>query len=375
VSGRAAVTVVGALASLAIACGSNDESLFKNGQDGTGGASSGQPGALGEDQMPQGTASACVSGVTAADLLPTNLVFMYDKSGSMGDVQTGFDPSKRWVPVGAGLRDFFAAPESKSLNASLQFFPQGGDLADVCAYPYATPRVPLSPLTSSGPFVAAIDAESPSGGTPTVPALAGALSYAEGIAASRPGEKVAVVLVTDGEPGFWNDSSKSVEPGCADNTIAGAQALAARASAQGIAVYVVGVGPALGNLNAIASAGGTAAAQMIDVSDPTQTKAKFLTSLNAIRKQTLSCTFSIPPAPDGRALDYNAVNVVVTDAAGTQKVLGYSKTCADPRGWHYDDPQAPKHVELCQDACTSAQAAESAKLELAFGCKTQSATK
>jgi hypothetical protein len=359
-----------------VACGGSNTSDFIDPNGGGGaGTGGGTDGVLvGGENIPRGTQSACVSSVASATLLPTNLVFMYDKSGSMGDTRTGFDPAKRWIPLGAGMKDFFSAPESKNLNASLQFFPMGGDLADVCAYPYATPRVPLASLADPSPFVNAIAAEAPNGGTPTTPALRGALTYAETVLASRSDEKVAIVLVTDGEPGFWNDAAKAVEPGCADNSVSGAGAVAAEAKAKGIPVYVIGVGPALGNLNAIAVQGGSGAAQMVDVTDPSRTKSLFLASLDTIRKQTATCTFAIPPAPAGQTLDYNAVNVVVTNSQGTERVLSYSATCSDPNGWRYDNADRPTRVELCEAVC-SAQSVDSAKLQLAFGCKTQTSTR
>lgn len=359
---------------LLIACGGADDSIFTgSGDPNAAGPDPNAPGGgFGADEgLPQGTSSACVSSVASATLAPTNLVIMYDKSGSMGDTRTGFDPSKRWTPVGAGMRDFFLAPESKSLQASLQFFPQGGDLAEVCSYGYSVPRVPLASLVDPSAFVQAIDSETPGGGTPTVPALAGAYEYAKSVQAQRPGEKVAIVFVTDGEPGFWNDTQKAIEPGCTNNTIAGAEAIAAQAKAEGVSVHVIGVGPALANLNAIAAAGGTTQAQMVDVGDPTSTKTAFTASLTKIRKDTLSCTFGVPAAPDGKSIDFKAVNVVVTDAAGKERVLGYSASCSDPSGWHYDDLNAPTRVELCASACTLAQAADSARVQLAFGCKTQ----
>ncbi|MFO0662888.1 MAG: vWA domain-containing protein [Polyangiaceae bacterium] len=360
---------------LLFACGSTeDPSLFPEDRPVGAGGTGSQGKGFGDD-MQSGTASACVSSVAEAKLAPANLVFMYDKSGSMGDVKTGFDPSKRWVPVNTGMKQFFTAAGSKSLNASLQFFPLGGDLAEVCAYPYATPKVALSPVADGSAFLSAIDAETPSGGTPTVPALEGAIAYAKQVKVSRPGENVAVVLVTDGEPGFWNDSSKGVEPGCSGNTIATAASAASDAKAAGIPVHVIGVGPSLSNLNAVAAAGGTQAAQMIDVSDPGQTTAAFLATLNDIRKQSVSCSFAIPPAPEGQQLNFNAVNVVLTDTSGKENVLYYSKDCSRADGWHYDDANGPTQIQLCTSSCTTAQSADNAKLSIALGCQTQARTK
>ena len=109
------VLVTGTLALsgiVSLACGSSGDSTFGDGSgaggQGANGASSG--GTQLPEIGPSGTSSACVTELAGAELAPTNLVFVYDKSGSMGDVATGYDPAKRWLPVGSGLKQFFADP-------------------------------------------------------------------------------------------------------------------------------------------------------------------------------------------------------------------------------------------------------------------------
>jgi len=356
------------------ACGSDAESTFgaptasgdPPGSDVPPGSSIGEIG-------PKGTGSACVSEVASAELAPTNLVFIYDKSGSMGDAATGFDPSKKWIPVGTGLKEFFADGYSKTLRASLQFFPLNDDTIETtCAYPYAQPTVALT-SASDAAFTQAIDATHPSGGTPTLPALRGAIAYARQVATDRPGDKTAVVLVSDGEPGFWDAAQNAFVPGCQDNDVAHAAAAAQSAftGSPAVPTYVIGVGAKLEALNAIASAGGTKSAVIVDTSDPTKTKTDIVTALASIRRAEVSCDFSIPPAPAGQELDPYAVNVVLEQADGTEKVLGYSKECTSAAGWRYDDVAAPKRILLCSSACGEARAATTGKVAIAFGCKTR----
>jgi hypothetical protein len=351
---------------LLTACGGGGDSTFHDEQKAPeygGGAGSFQSG-------PLGTSDACVTSLAGAALTPVNLVFMYDSSGSMGNADDGFDPALKWQPVSTGMKAFFADPISHSLNASLQFFPLGGDLTSVCGYDYATPSVPLTPLTNPAPFFSAIDAKAPKGGTPTLPALTGAIHYASRVAQERK-EKAAVVLVTDGEPGFFDNGA--VQPGCANNTVA-AVALAARTAAAAtppVPTYVIGVGPALEKLEAVAAAGGTGQAFMISVSDPAATKERFLSALGSIRTQSMSCDLAMPPPPPGQELDAKAVNVVRTNGAGQESVLEYSADCASGSGWHYDDLGSPKRILLCASTCSGAQAEPESKLTLAFGCKTK----
>ena len=356
------------------ACGSDAASTFGDPRGaGNGAGGDVPPGSSIGEIGPRGTGSACVNEVASADLAPTNLVFIYDKSGSMGDAATGFDPAKKWLPVGTGMKEFFADGYSKTLRASLQFFPLNDDTIETtCAYPYAQPTVALTSAADAA-FTAAIDATRPGGGTPTLPALRGALAYARQVATDRPGDKTAVVLVSDGEPGFWDAAQNAFVPGCQDNDVAHAAAAAQSAfvGAPAIATYVIGVGPKLEALDAIASAGGTKAAIMVDTADPTKTKGAIVSALAAIRRAEVSCDFSIPPAPAGQELDPYAVNVVLQQSDGSEKVLGYSKDCASEAGWRYDEPAAPKRIQLCSSACTDARSATTGKVSIAFGCKTR----
>jgi hypothetical protein len=356
-----------------LACGSDAESTFGDPAAPGDVPSDVPPGASVGEIGPKGTGSACVSEVASAELAPTNLVFIYDKSGSMGDAATGFDPAKKWIPVGTGMKEFFADAYSKTLRASLQFFPLNDDTIETtCAYPYATPSVALT-NASDAAFTQAIDGTQPSGGTPTLPALEGAIAYAKQVAADRPGDKTAVVLVSDGEPGFWDAGQNAFVPGCQNNDVAHASA-AAKAAFEGspsVATYVIGVGPKLEALNAIASAGGTKSAVIVDTAVPTKTKSDIVGALAEIRRAEVSCDFSIPPAPAGQELDPYAVNVVLQQADGTEKVLGYSKGCTTTDGWRYDNEAAPKRILLCSAACNDARTSALGKVSIAFGCKTR----
>lgn len=79
----------------------------------------------------------------------------------------------------------------------------------------------------------------------------------------------------------------------------------------------------------------------------------------------------MPAAPNGMELNPNAVNVVFTSGAGEERVLAYSKDCADENGWHYDDPQSPKRIQLCASTCGGAQSDRAGRLSIAFGCFTR----
>jgi hypothetical protein len=294
----------------------------------------------------------------------------------MGDPNEGFSPTVKWIPVTTALKAFLTDPKSAGIAASLQFFPQGGDVASVCAYNYATPLVPLTALTSPAPLIASIDATLPAGGTPTLPALQGAITYAQTVAAQHPLDKTVVVLATDGDPGFGINGQFAA--GCTNNDIphVAAIAQAAFAGTPSIPTYVIGVGPDAQNLDAISTAGGTGKATMIPVSgDPTQTLSTFEAALQSVRAASLTCQLAIPAPPNGETINHNAVNVVLIAGTGQQTVLPYSADCSNQSGWHYDNPTNPTAVELCTAACSSARSDASGKVTLAFGCYTSGLTK
>jgi hypothetical protein len=303
-----------------------------------------------------------------------NLVIMFDKSGSMGNPRenASFDPTKRWIPVTEAIKAFVSDKISATgINASLGFFPLDGDLSVACFGDYATPKVGLTPLTDNAPILNAIDATTPSGGTPTLPALKGAIAYAKAVAARRPSDKTSVLLVTDGYPGLMVDGKFG--PGCPDNDIAHVAAAAEEAykGTPSISTYVIGVDSALTNLNAIAAAGGTKQAFMVAVGDPAATKTAFSSALASIRSFEMSCDFALPPPPEGKELNKNGVNVVMKAANNQETVLSYNSDCNGGAGWHYDNLANPSRVLLCPSSCEAARSDSNAKLSIAFGCITK----
>jgi hypothetical protein len=324
-----------------------------------------------------GASSACAVDTQNAELSPVNIVFVYDKSGSMGNPDDGFDPAARWNPMRAGMQAFFSDPSSSSISAALSFFPVNGDLMTACSGPYdnpqaASPRgLPLTALNTDqgrSTFVALLENTLPQGGTPTRPALEGGVRLAQKIAGDHPGEKTVVVLVTDGEPGFYVDGQ--VVDGCADNDLAHVSQVAADALAgsPSIPTYVVGIGPSLDSLQAIALAGGTEHATIMSDSDPAATSRTFHETLAAIRTQTFSCDFPMPKPPPGQT--FESVNVAFKSSGGSDATIPRNDSCSPGGGWHYDLPTAPTKIVLCQDSCDQIQTDTDGQLSVIFGCAT-----
>jgi len=364
----------------AVACGSSSDSTFGNPTGGgadpnagtsgntafggtsggavdpnagtSGGMTSGGVGAV----KPVSATDACASSNAGVDALPIYLVFMVDKSGSMGGAELGV----KWTPAVAALKSFFADPTSSNIHASLAFFAQSpnNNKVECSVASYATPAVTMSALPNATAFATALDANAPAGGTPTLPAEQGAVQYAQTVATGlTAGEKVAVVLVTDGDPNDCGSSAANVAAAAA--TVAGT-----------IKTYVIGVGPDAVNLDQIATGGGTAPHIQVNTTSAATTAADLKTAIGKIKAAQLSCDYTLPPPPAGKTIDVNAVNVNYT-TGGMTTTLGYSADCSNAGGWHYDSTTAPTKIIMCPTICTTLQNDTSGgKVDIVFGCST-----
>ena len=293
--------------------------------------------------------ATCVASAVTSKLTPVRLAFIFDKSGSMG--QNG-----KWQAVTSALKDFFADANDVGVSASLQYFPLDSDECN--EQTYKTPEVMMRALPEPGAFASSMQSHDPNGGTPTLPALRGAISYAAAENAQHPAEKTFVVLVTDGEP---NDCNSTV-----DNV----SAEAASGVAKGVSTYVIGVGDSLANLDRIADGGGTKKAILVSTSNPAQAKDDFAKALQAVRGQAM-CELGIPDPGNGKTLDYATVNVDFTPQGGAEVLLAYDKDCTSGSGWHYDDPTKPTKIRLCPSSCSAIQKASGGKVEVEVGCATR----
>lgn len=110
----------------------------------------------------------------------------------------------RWKAITEALNTFVGLPENAGTGVGMDFFPDlmMGSTNPLCnVTDYNVPVVPIAMLPGVAPAISmAIAWQMPSGGTPTTPALTGALEYATGYAATHPERALAVVFATDGEP-------------------------------------------------------------------------------------------------------------------------------------------------------------------------------
>jgi hypothetical protein len=87
----------------------------------------------------------------------------------------------------------------------------------------------------------------------------------------------------------------------------------------------------------------------------------------------VSCDYAIPAAPPGQSFDRTRVNVVYTSGATTQVIPRAPEgvECMSDQAWKYDDELSPTRVVLCPEACTLVQGDAGAQVSVRFGCETE----
>ena len=332
----------------------------------TGGTSGSSTGAAGSD--------TCARDTKRAEQLPADLFILLDQSGSMTL------EGNRWDPVTTALKAFIQSPSSAGLGVGLQYFPLGATKTEdpaICQpQNYVMPAVALGSLPAQAmPLLASIDAhhftaaegeDAAHWGTPTLPAVQGALEYLAAEAAAHPERRPFLLLATDGLP------SKL----CTGNSIDGiAMALQMAASAaQPIQTFIIGIGK-LTTLTELAEAGGTGKPPFIVDGAGTATQTELALALNEIRSVALPCEYTIPP-PSGGKIDPQQVNVEhSSDGAATSVFLKVANAAACRDGesnWYYDDDRTPTKVLMCPAACQTLKTG-GGTLDIVFGCATQNA--
>jgi len=315
--------------------------------------------------------------------VPVDMYFLVDSSGSMNEPVSG---GSKWEVVSTALRAFLKDPRNDGTGVGIGYFPNSVQtsctpgaagcfcvpIVNICVSTdggsctvsdYSKPAVSLS----LPPLFSAVDSDilghRIGGGTPTRPALEGALQYVDQWATQHPERKPLLVLATDGEPS-----------GCGSNTPQDIADLAAHALAgpHAIRTFVIGVGRSLVSMNLVAKAGGTDHAFLVDTGG--DVAKEFADALDQIRGAASSCDFSIPSASStGEVIDPLKVNVSYT-SSGSSSPTAVPKTfkgdpanCDAAGGWYYDNPAAPTMIKLCDASCRSLSGSA---IQVAFGCDT-----
>jgi hypothetical protein len=265
--------------------------------------------------------------------------------------------STRWNDLKLAVEQFVVDPQvlAQDIRVGIQFFSLTGGFAnatDCVPSNYATPAVEIAPLAQSGPQITtALESMFPSGETPSVPALQGAVQHAVTWQAQHLGRQTILVLVTDGFPTMCDDMT--------DVSFIGAAA-AGLASNPPVRTYVVGVsvGANVFRLRDLATAGGSGVPYLVEDANATQ---GLNDALMNITRDPLPCEYQLPtPSNPLEAIRYDLVQVVHTPTSGTPEEVPYATTrggCSSTYGgWYYDVPPnvgTPSMLIMCPCTCAS----------------------
>jgi hypothetical protein len=302
---------------------------------------------------------------------------MMDNSQSMNTIDPGQTLS-RWAIISQAVPAFAADPANAGLFAGLDFFPEAGTGgggngggANCAITAYEMPNVPIDVLPGAGNaqangFATAIAGRTlGGGGTPTTPALQGAIEFSRNWQIGHPERTVSVVFVTDGIPNGCNSTVQN----------AAMAAAAGLAGTPPIKTYVLGVGPeVMNNLDPVAMAGGTGQSYVVTAGGAAALSA----ALAAIKGTTVTCDYNIPVL-DGGQIDFGSVNVRTTiGPTGMPTLLGQvpsASACGSGDGWYFDNPfppgmPPPTTITLCPQSCSAVQNTMGSQLDVLLGCKT-----
>jgi len=240
----------------------------------------------------------------------------------------------RWGAVSSALKQTMST--MTTIDWGLEMYPTPGGGACTVS---VLPQVLLGTPNSASAVSSAISRGAPTGNTPTAAAVTAATAYLTTVADGR---KQAILLATDGFPNCRGGDILSTDD--LDATlvaIAGAHAL-------GYPVYVIGIGPSVGNLDNMAQAGGTGSYY------PATSPQQLGDALDAISKIiATTCTFETPMPPP----DDSKVWVYVD-----KQLVGESPT----DGWMFG--ATPSTIILTGSYCDRFLTGLAANVQVIFGC-------
>jgi hypothetical protein len=388
------VAIPALAAAVAISCGGSDTSTV-NGGDGNGepngtagtfilgtGANGNLPGSGGSSATPITRDAACADGTGVGDAIPAVVEMVIDISGSMDWGADGNRTPRRgmskWDISSVALKDAVTKLPA-SIAVGINFYPHNPQ-GDACIRNRIALPIALLGANNSvqrRAFNAAIDAANPAGGTPTHAAFK---FGAETVAASTLAGRKFVLLITDGVPTYSLDCSGDGKAAVDNQPLIDEVATAAMGAVSTFVIGSPGSEDARADLSKMATNGGTAKAGCSDAGpsychlDMT-TAADFGAALSAgladVAGQIGTCEFTVPPAPAGKTLDPNLVNVIYTRADGTESSIPQDAKGDCASGWMYDNAQNPTKITLCGVDCDAVKADGGAKIDVIFGCTTE----
>jgi hypothetical protein len=244
--------------------------------------------------------------------------------------------TSRWAGLTTALATTLTA--TPDVSWGLEFFTTPG--SGSCAVS-ATPQVAIGTPTASADIQAQIAGASPGDNTPTAAAVTAATAYLKTV---NDANNKFILLATDGEP---NCKAGGKGGGSGASDMPGALAAITAAKAAGFSVYVIGIGPSVGNLDNMAQAGGTT------TSYPATSPDQLTNALVSISQKVATCSFTstqAPPDPNNIGV-YLDKNLVPQDANN---------------GWTFGSSQ--QTITLTGSYCDQITSGSATQVQILFGC-------
>jgi hypothetical protein len=327
---------------------------------------------------PAANGCASVQAEASAELLPSDIIWAIDTSGSM---LTSF-PS-----IQAALNQFSERVVMAGIDAHIVLLagallcvapPLGSGMDCGVGDPGALVGVPLTTLGTPPPVV--VDSQAPSflhletpfGSGAGLATLLDSFPYYKHML--RPNARTQLVMTEDGAPLLTAAAVTDHIEGRMSATATEAWQPPLRSGSyvwNGVVAGLLG-GPDT-TVQLIRDTGGVQA----DLDQATLGGDPFTQLLDELATSVivgaLGCDYEIPAVPTGETFDRDLVNVVYSSAAGDTTFARVSALdlCADLPAWAYDNANDPRKVQLCPAACRQVQGDAAAKIQIGFGCATQ----
>jgi hypothetical protein len=272
---------------------------------------------------------------------PPDLLIVQDKSGSMNMSPSGGGASK-WQQMTVALNQSVSSTQSQ-INWGLVFFPSDNQCGAA-----TTSDVPIA-VNNATAIQNALANQQPGGATPTHDAMESAAAYLAGLGDTNP---KFIVLATDGEPNCGAGS------GFGGNDDANAEQSITDASNRGIHTFVIGISAgsaADAVLNQMAMNGGEPRPSGPPYYYSVTSQADFVSAINSIAGQIISCTFSLRMPPSRPDL------VVVTVSGRT-----VPRDPSHANGWDFGANNLS--ITFYGGACTTLQSGSATDVHAIFGC-------
>jgi hypothetical protein len=300
------------------------------------------------------------------------------EQGCATDADCGSDESCQQIGYCDGQQFELCFPASVGCSSGASCVPGGlcenHTVCDPAAYASSKPPAVLP--QGAAAVISALAAHNPSGGTPTLPALQGAIQAAIENSKQSPDHKSIVLLATDGFPTSCDPAipASPLSPAGIPKVVEAAK----QGNASGVQTFVIGVftqeeaAIAQQNLDAIADAGGSQTAYVIKTNQPVSQEV--LASLNAIRTAATQCSYSLPK-PGDKSLDATKLEVSLIGAGGTRVLprVAALEDCGElGEGFVFDKdpwgPEPPALIQLCPASCQAVRADPDLDIQVKVVC-------